>query len=164
MSSPKTNTLTAIAMVLALGLGTAPAFAENGVPSFASHPTSNSSIRAGITAFEKGDYAKAAFFQKSALKSGLKKSRKLAAYSNLCAAEGAQGQLEAASKACDAALKLSPNAWTALNNQGVVQWLSGDKENAASSFASAQQAADADNELVRQNALLSSAATLAQAD
>jgi len=130
--------------------------AADTTPAFVSQRTSNGTILAGIKAFEKGKFAKAAVYQRAAIKSGLSKSRRAAAYTNLCAAQGAAGELEAAMNACEAALAIKPAAWTALNNRGVVQWLSGDTAAAAADFAAAN-AAGGNTEVAVQNARLASA-------
>jgi len=164
MTSPQFIKSTIISLGLAVaGLSLAPvAFAADATPVFASKTISNSKIRAGISAFEKGDFTKAAFFQRAALKSGLSKSRKTAAFTNLCAAEGALGNLDAAKAACDSALQLAPTSWQATNNQGVVSWLSGDIIAAGELFASAKEAAGDKDQLASQNYQLASQFKLAE--
>jgi len=125
MFSPNTFKTVGLSLVLlagALVISSTVTAAET-TPEFAIKSVSNGEIRAGVAAFKKGDYARAAFFQQSALKGSLSKSRKTAALANLCAAEGAQGNLEAAAMACDQALVLSPNSADALNNREVVTYL-----------------------------------------
>lgn len=163
MTSPKTiKTLTlGLAVSLAAIAFSPAAIASDATPVFASKSISNSKIRAGIQAFEKGDFTKAAFFQKTALKSGLSKSRKVAAYTNLCAAEAALGDLEAATSACATALQMAPDTWQAMNNQGVVIWLGGDYARAADRFAAAQSAAGSTSDLALKNAQLASAGKVA---
>jgi tetratricopeptide (TPR) repeat protein len=158
MPSPKIlpTSILSLAFVTMVALAPVQVSAQDVGPAFVTHKVSNGKIRAGIAAFDKADYAKAAFFQKSALKSGLSRTRKVAAYTNLCAAEAARGQLEDAKTACDAALAISPNAWDALNNRGVVFWLSGDKNAAATDFAAAK-AADGSNSVISHNLQMASA-------
>ncbi|PHR91341.1 MAG: hypothetical protein COA69_12585 [Robiginitomaculum sp.] len=110
-------------------------------PQFSVQSNATRSIRSGASAFEQGNFAKSVVFSKRALKEGLKKSRKTVAYSNLCAGLGAQGAYDDAREACDSALKIAPQNWQAFSNRAVVNWLSGDKEQAAADFASAQKLA-----------------------
>jgi len=166
MSSP--NLIKIVSLGLAVSLASVTtmqvALAADVTPAFASKTISNSKIRAGIAAFEKGSFQKAAFFQKAALKSGLSKSRKQAAYTNLCAAEGVLGNLDAAKAACDSALEIAPDSWQALNNRGVISWLSGDKTGASSRFVAAANSAGGANELTAANAHIAGADQLAFAD
>ncbi|MBL4618293.1 MAG: hypothetical protein JKY46_11420 [Robiginitomaculum sp.] len=166
MTSPKFIKSAVIGLSLAVAsLSVAPvAFSADANPVFATKSISNSKIRAGVNAFEKGDFTKAAFFQKTALKSGLSKSRKVAAYTNLCAAEGALGNLQDAKTACSSALQIAATSWEALNNQGVVQWLSGNTAAAAELFAAAQSAAGGKGEIATQNYQLASQFKLAEAN
>ncbi|PHR59247.1 MAG: hypothetical protein COA47_09805 [Robiginitomaculum sp.] len=166
MSSPKLIKTIALGLSMSLaGIAMAPmATAAGAEPTFALKSNSNGKIRAGANAFQKGDFSKAAFFQKAALKSGLSKSRKAAAYTNLCAAEGALGNLEAAKTACASALELRPDAWQAANNSGVVEWLAGDHEAAAVTFASAVELAGEKGAIARTNAVMAGASQLASAN
>ncbi len=97
-------------------------------PQFGVASNATRSIGAAATAFEKGDYSKSITFSRYALKQGLKKSRKATAYSNLCAALGAQGSFGEALTACNSALEIAPQNWQAYENRATVHWLSGNQE------------------------------------
>jgi len=124
-------------------LATPTAHAEVGSPAFAVQSTAGSYMRLGYNAYQAGDYKKAAKFTTKGTVKGIKKSRRAIAYSNLCAALGQQGTLDAARKACASALELSPTNWRALNNRGVVNYLAGDKTAANTDFTTAAENADA---------------------
>ncbi len=163
MSSPNLLKIISLGFAISIAPLATASMASEAVPEFATKSVSNGKIRAGIAAFNKGSFKKAAFFQEAALKNKLSKSRKLAAYTNLCAAKGALGELSAAATACDAALAISPDSWQALNNKGVVTWLSGDHITASSHFAAAARIAGSGNNLAGQNAKLVAAHKLASA-
>jgi len=136
---PTTKAIKLAAVSLALTVLAAPALASDGAPQFSVQSTATRSIASAATAFEKGDFSKSAAYSRHALKQGLKKSRRTVAYSNLCAALGAQGQYDKARDACDSALKASPQNWQAFSNRAAVNWLSGDKTQAMQDISSAQQ-------------------------
>ncbi len=161
MSSPNLLKVFSLGLAISIAPLVTASIASEAVPEFATKSVSNGKIRAGIAAFDKGSFKKAAFFQEAALKNKLSKSRKLAAYTNLCAAKGALGELSAAAKACDAALAISPDSWQALNNKGVVTWLSGDHITASSQLSAAARIAGSDNDLTNKNVKLAAAHKLA---
>ncbi len=136
---PLTKTIKLAAISLALTAFAAPALAADGAPQFSVQSTATRSIASSATAFNKGDYSKSAAYSRHALEQGLKKSRRTIAYSNLCAALGAQGQYDKALDACDSALKASPQNWQAFSNRAAVNWLAGDKTQAMQDISSAQQ-------------------------
>lgn len=70
--------------------------------------TTNGIVKMSVKAFKKGDYERSARLSKKALKAGMSKNRRAIAYTNLCAAEAALGNMEAATEACDTALDLRP--------------------------------------------------------
>lgn len=76
-----------------------------------------------VKAFKKGEYERSAAFSKRALKDGLSKSRKAIAYANLCSAEAASGNMEAAAEACDASLELQPGFEIAEANRSALTTL-----------------------------------------
>ncbi len=130
--------LTAVVAFALLGVVSAPAaHAETTTPSFAVQSTAGSHARLGFNAYERGDYAKAISFTNKATAKGIKKSRRSIAYANLCASYGQQSELDAALEACNTALELAPKNWRALNNRGVVYFLSGNKEAAKADFTTA---------------------------
>lgn len=96
-------------------------------------------IGSAATAFERGDFAKSASFSRYALKQGLRKSKKAKAYSNLCAALGAQGQYESAVEACSSAIKIAPTNWQAYENRAAAYWLSGKKVEAKADMETANK-------------------------
>ena len=109
----------------------APAIAGETVgvaPQFSVSSNATRSIGSAASAFEKGNFSKSVSFSRHALKQGLKKSRKTVAYSNLCAALGAQGEYGEAIEACDSAIKIAPTNWQAYSNRAAANWLSGNKE------------------------------------
>lgn len=123
----KTTLKAALATIMLTGLTTT-AMANEASLQFSVESNATRSIRSAATAFERGDFSKSASFSKYALKQGLKKSRKTAAFSNLCAALGAQGELEDAMEACNKALDLVPKNWHALSNRAVLYSLNGEDD------------------------------------
>lgn len=153
-SSPKTtlNTLllTAIATTLAASVAigvsspasagetqTAAIFASD-APVFTVEQSGKRIINNGVIAYNKGDYSKAAAFNRDALHQGLKVRHMAVVYSNQCAALGAQARYDDALAACDKALKLAPTNWQAFSNRAAVNWLSGDKMQAKLDIKSAK--------------------------
>jgi len=130
-------------------LATPAAHAEAATPAFAVQSTAGSHMRLGYNAYQAGDFEKAAKFTIKGTKKGIKKSRRAIAYSNLCAALGQQGALDAAREACASALEMAPNNWRAMNNRGVVNYLAGDKVAAGADFAKA--AADTNANVAKAN-------------
>ncbi len=124
MTSTSYKTKTgARALILSLALafttfGFSPVFAQQAVsPAFQVKTTSDGSIRAGVRAYKKGKYEKAVTYHLAALKAGLSPKRAGIAHSNLCAAYGELGQMEAAKTACATALELRPEYALALANK-----------------------------------------------
>lgn len=130
LNTPGKTTLKAILATFVLAGMTSTALANDAQLQFSVESNATRSIRSGATAFEKGQYAKSASFSNYALKQGLKKSRKTAAYSNLCAALGAQGAYNDAMEACNKALDLAPQNWRALSNRAVLHSQAGNNEKA----------------------------------
>ncbi len=77
-------------------------------------------IKLGAKAFQKGEFERSIAYHNRALKSGLSKKRKAVAQSNICAANAALGNMEAAREACDAALELRPGFEPAQNNKAAL--------------------------------------------
>lgn len=107
------------------------ALAGDNVPQFSVIRTSTNTIAAGADAFKRGDLTKSESFSRHSLKSGLSKSRKAAAYNNLCAALGTKGDYASALEACDKAISLKPKKWQAYSNRAAVNLLKGEKKLAA---------------------------------
>lgn len=97
----------------------------DGDPQFAAHRTANGVVRAQYNAVTRGEWPEAIHFGLEVVESGGAPGHKVAAYTNLCAAYAATGELEQALAACDSALELRGNAWRAMNNRGAVLWLAG---------------------------------------
>lgn len=135
--------LVAFATIATLGFTNAPAFAKTATPSFAIQSTSDTYTRLGYKAYQKGNYEKAGHYATKASAKGNQKSRRAIAYTLLCASLGQQNAFEAALEACDSAIELSPSNWRAVNNRGVVNYLTGDKTAAAADFAAAAALPDA---------------------
>ena len=121
-------TIKATLATLVLAGITTTAIAEEAKLEFSVESNATRSIRSAATAFEKGRYSESASFSQYALKQGLKKSRKTAAFSNLCAALGVQGEYEDAMEACNKALDLDADNWRALSNRAVINSLTGNEE------------------------------------
>ncbi len=95
-------------------------------------------VNNGVLAYNKGDFSKAAAYNRDALHQGLKKSHKTVVYSNQCATLASQGSYERALEACDEALELMPTNWQAFSNRAAVNWLTGDKVQAKLDIKSAE--------------------------
>ena len=95
--------------------------ADTKAASFVSATASDGNIRAGVSAFQKGDYAKAITFQKAALNGRMSPRKAAVAQSNLCAALGAMGEFDLAKEACDEALSLRPNYKPAITNKSALR-------------------------------------------
>jgi Flp pilus assembly protein TadD len=132
----KTTIKTTIAATV-LAVMASPALAADANLQFSVDSNATRSISASATAFKKGDYRQSIAFSSNALKQGLKKTRKATAYSNLCAALGAEGELELAKKACDQAVEANPRNWQALSNRAVINALVGDQNAAIQDIDSA---------------------------
>lgn len=125
----KTTLKAKFATLVLAGLTTT-AIANEAQLQFSVESNATRSIRSAATAFERGDFSKSVSFSNYALKQGLKKSRKTAAYSNLCAALGTQGEYDDALEACNEALDLAHQNWRALSNRAVIYSLTGNEEKA----------------------------------
>jgi len=107
-------------------------------PRFTVEQSGKRAVNNGVTAYNKGKFAKAAAFNRNALHQGLKTSHLTVVYSNQCATLGSQGLYERALEACDEALKLTPTNWQAFSNRAAVNWLNGDKIQAKLDIKSAK--------------------------
>ncbi len=77
-------------------------------------------IRAGVSAFNKGDFERSISFSRAALKTPLSSKRAAIVHSNLCAAYAGAGDLEKASEACATALEMRPGYDAAETNQAAL--------------------------------------------
>jgi len=119
ISTQSLKTLTvAIFLVMSSGIT---AQAQNQPSSFEVVTTTNGKINAGVAAYKRGDFEKAAMFMRSSLKDGLSKSRQTIAQSNLCAIYGAMKETHRASEACKKALELRPDYSPALANNNTLK-------------------------------------------
>lgn len=147
----------ALAAGLLLGLGgmALPAFASDMTSgaTAASHylvkSNSTRSVRSGVTAFRKGQFEKSAVFSRRALKQGLKKSRKSAAYGNLCAALAVQDQMQPALAACDRAIEADGKNWQAYANRAVIYSLQNQADKASSDVRKASVLSGEASEMAR---------------
>ncbi|MCF6221183.1 MAG: hypothetical protein L3J65_08735 [Robiginitomaculum sp.] len=133
------TTLTASVIIGVSGTASAgEAASADAAPRFVVEQSRKRVVNNGVIAYMKGDYSKAAAFNRDALHQGLKTTHMAVVYSNQCAALGAQGLYGAALDACDKALKLTPANWQAFSNRAAVNWLSGDKLQAKQDIISAK--------------------------
>jgi Flp pilus assembly protein TadD len=131
---------TTLKSILATGLLAAmatPAMADDAAMQFSVESNATRTIGSSATAFERGEFEKSVAFSKYALKQGLKKSRKAAAYSNLCAALGELGEFNDAMEACNAAVEYNPKNWRALSNRAVLHAQAGNDELARADIGAA---------------------------
>ena len=148
------TTLKAVLATIALACMTTTTMANEAQLQFSVESNATRSIRSGATAFEKGQFAKSASFSNYALKQGLKKSRKTAAFSNLCAALGAQAEYETAMDACNKAIDLAPQNWRALSNRAVIYSLTGNEEKAREDMQAAILLASDEPKLAQNHEIL----------
>ncbi|MBR9826132.1 MAG: hypothetical protein GYB36_10060 [Alphaproteobacteria bacterium] len=122
-------------------------------PQFAAHRTANGIVRAQYNAVSRGEWVQAIHFGNEVAESGTSPRHKTAAATNLCAAYAATGEFASALEACNVALGYDDDAWRALNNRGVAQWLAGDRTAALTDFQAAA-AVEADEDEVVANLAL----------
>lgn len=137
--------LSAMALMLPISQASAGETAPAAVPSpqFSVQSSATRLIGSSARAFHKGKIDQSIVYSRMALKTGLSKSRKAIAFSNLCAAFGANGQLDEAMTACNAALDLRPSHAYALSNRGALLWHAGDHDAARADFRAAKAAKNA---------------------
>lgn len=148
------TTLKATIASLALAGMAGSAMANDAQLQFSVQSNATRSIGSAATAFERGEFSKSVSFSKYALKQGLKKSRKTAAYNNLCAALGVQAKYEDALDACNKALNLKADNWRALSNRAVIYSLTGNEEQARADMQAAILLASDNPKLVQNIAIL----------
>lgn len=123
-----TKSLITLSALAALTAGvSASAYAQGSAApaEYAVRKSSDVNVKMGVKAFKAGDYARAVSYNRKAIKSGLSKRRKAIAYSNLCAALGAQGDYAGAIAACDTALTLRGDLKEAAQNRAAATGHSG---------------------------------------
>lgn len=119
MTSPLIKkTLLSIAAVTMIA--PAAAFAADAPAGLAVKSTTDVYVKMSVSAYKKGEFQKSADYSRRALKSNMSKKRQAVAYSNLCAAEAALGNTEAAGEACSSALELRPGYELAEANQSAL--------------------------------------------
>lgn len=104
------------------------AFAADAPSGLTVKSTTDAYVKMSVSAFKKGDFQKSADYSRRALKSSMSKKRQAVAYSNLCAAEAALGNTDAAGEACAAALELRPGYKLAEANQSALTILLAENE------------------------------------
>jgi len=115
-------TIAAAAMMLPTA-----AFAADAPSGLTVKSTTNGIVKMSVKAFNNGDYERSAKLSKQALKAGMSKNRRAIAYTNLCAAEAALGNMEAAGEACENALDLRPGYEFAVANKSALTVLLAEK-------------------------------------
>lgn len=121
MTSPKmTIRKTLLCVTVAAMMVPAVSFAADAPTGFTVKSTTNSYVKMSVSAYKDGDYERSANFSRRALEDGMSKSRRAIAFNNLCAAEAALGNMDAAAEACMSALELRPNLDIAEANQSAL--------------------------------------------
>ncbi len=108
------------ALTLSVALPAASAMAAEMTDGFSVTSTTDGKIRAGVSAFKKGDYSKSVSFHRAALKSSLSARKAGIAQSNLCAAYAKLEMMDKAQAACFAALELRPGYAPAKANKAAL--------------------------------------------
>jgi tetratricopeptide (TPR) repeat protein len=91
-------------------------------------------LKQGIRALRQGDIERAITSLERFLKQPASTSNRVAAHNNLCIAYQYAGDLDAAVKQCDVAIKLNPKYWRAYNNRGNVHLEGGAYEAASADY------------------------------
>ena len=126
MTSPQTNTplktvrKTLLTLAAATMIMPAMAMAGDAPSGLTVKSTTNGYIKMSVKAFNKGEFERSASLSKRALKDGLSKRRRAIALSNLCAAEAAMGNMDAAAEACGQSLELRPGYELAQANKSAL--------------------------------------------
>lgn len=110
-------------------------------PGFNVQVSSKKSVNRAVTAYNKGNFRTSIAYSKNALIQGLRTPVKSVAYSNLCAALGAEHRYKEARKACDSALKLDAGNWQAYANRASVNWRDNDEVQARADLRAAKKIA-----------------------
>ena len=111
---------TLLSIAVATMLAPAAVFAADAPSGLSVKTTTDPFVKMSVSAFKKGEFQKSADYSRRALKSGMSKKRQAVAYNNLCAAEAALGNVEAAGEACASALELRPGYAVAEANQSAL--------------------------------------------
>ncbi len=111
---------TVLSLAAAAMLAPAVAFAGDAPTDLTVKSTTNAYVKMSVRAFNEGRFEDSANYSRRALKDGMSKSRRAIAYNNLCAAEAAQGNMDAAAEACADALELRPGLEIAEANQSAL--------------------------------------------
>jgi hypothetical protein len=122
-------------------------------PQFASHRTSNTTIRAQHRAAREGEWAQVIHFGQSVIDSGVSVRHKGAALTNSCAGYAMSGDMNMAGTTCDSAVEMNANSWQAINNRGAAHWLNGDYTSARSDFTAAAALGTGEDEVLANSSL-----------
>lgn len=95
-------------------------FAADAPTGLAVKTTTNGYVKMSVKAYKAGEFERSAKLSKRALKDGMSKSRRAIALNNLCAAEAALGNMDAATEACDKSLELRPGFELAAANKSAL--------------------------------------------
>ena len=80
----------------------------------------NGTVKLGVKAFQKGDYARSVALHKSALRQGLSSRKAAIVQTNLCASWAKLGDYVQAETACETALELRPDYGPAKANMNLI--------------------------------------------
>lgn len=83
--------------------------------------SSNSLIKSGVKAFNKGDYAKSISLNKAVISIRPSRVKTAIAHSNLCASYAKLEKMKEAADACETALKIRPGLDVAKANQALLR-------------------------------------------
>jgi len=110
-------TLTAATLLLP-----AAALASDATPNhnLAVKTTTDYHVKQSAKSFKKGEFERSARYATKAINSSMSDKRKAIAFTNLCAANAAMGDMTAAKEACDEALVLRPGYAPAENNKAAL--------------------------------------------
>lgn len=121
--SQKTSPLikkTFLTLAAAAMLAPAAAIAGDAPTGFTVKTVNNGYAKISVRAFQDGDFERSAAYSRRALEDGMSKTRRAIVYNNLCAAEAALGNMDAAAQACDKALEMRPGYDIAEANQSAL--------------------------------------------
>lgn len=111
---------TLLTLVAAAMLAPAAAFAGDAPAGLTVKSTTDGFVKMSVKAFKKGEFQRSADLSRRALKQGISVKRQAVVYGNLCAAEAALGNMEAAGEACAASLEMRPGYAVAEANKSTL--------------------------------------------
>ncbi|NNE58200.1 MAG: hypothetical protein HKN36_08850 [Hellea sp.] len=112
-------------MTLAAASMMVPALASAGetapqAGAFTVKTTTDYRVKEAVKSFKSGDFTRSIAYSQKAIEEGLSTKREAIAFSNLCAALAASGDMNAATEACDTALELRPDYAPAVDNKAAL--------------------------------------------